>query len=254
MYRLSIRSIWYVIIRNYMSFRRLFKISVFPNLLDPLLFLVAMGLGLGHYLQDLEGVPYATFVASGLIAATGMMASTAEVTVNAFIQMRVERTYAAVTLTPVNLQDVVVGQILWSACRSVLYGLMFLGVAAFFGVVHSWTVVFIPVALFLTGIVFGELGMLFTAFAPNQDYLNYYNVLVIRPLYMFSGIFFPLGQMPDSVKVIAWFSPLYHASELCRGLLLGRLTGLGTHSAWLLVLSVVVFMAPIAATKRKLAL
>jgi lipooligosaccharide transport system permease protein len=253
MYTLSARSIWYVMIRNYMSFRRLFKISIFPNLVDPFLFLVAMGLGLGYYLQEIDGVSYLIFVASGLIAATGMMATTAEVTVNAFIQMRVEKTYAAVTLTPVNLQDVVVGQVIWGACRSVIYGLMFFAVAAVFGVVNSWWAVLIPFVLFLTGLLFAEMGMTFTAMAPNRDYLNYYNVLFIRPMYMFSDIFFPIDKMPDTVQFIAWFSPLYHATHLCRGLLLGSVDGLWMNAMWLVLVMAALFMLPVVVTKRKFA-
>lgn len=253
MFTLSYRSVWYVMVRNYMSFRRLFKISIFPNLVDPILFLLAMGIGLGYYLQEIDGIPYSVFVASGLVAATGMMATTAEVTVNAFIQMRVEKTYAAVTLTPVNIQDVVVGQVLWGACRSVIYGVMFLIVAAFFGVVHSWMVLLVPIVLFVSGILFGAMGMTFTALAPNRDYLNYYNVLFIRPMYMFSDIFFPIGQMSNLVQDLAWLSPLYHAAHLCRGLLLGQVSDVCGDALWLIVVTTVIVWVPVVIIKRKFA-
>lgn len=251
MYSLSLKSVWYVIVRNYMSFRRLFKISIFPNLVDPILFLLAMGLGVGYYLNEVNGIPYLIFVFSGLLAATGMIAATAEVTVNAFIQMRVEKTYAATALTPVNIQDIVVGQILWAGCRSVIYGMMFLAVAAFFGVINSWMVILTPFVLFLSGITFGIMGMTFTALAPNRDYLNYYNVLFIRPMYMFSDIFFPINQMPIIVQKIAWLSPLYHASHLCRGLVLGEVEGIWTNALWLLVVTAVLFFVPVIVTKKK---
>lgn len=251
MYSFSIKSIWYVMIRNYMSFRRLFKISIFPNLVEPVLFLLAMGVGLGYYLQEIDGIPYLVFVASGLVAATGMTATTSEVTYNAFIQMKVEKTYAAVTLTPVNIQDVVVGQVLWGACRSVIYGEMFLIIAAFFGIVKSWLFLFIPFVLFLSGILFGLMGMTYTAWAPDRDYLNYYNVICIRPMYMFSDIFFPIDKMPETVQLITWFSPLYHVSHLCRGLLLGQPVDLWEDVVWLLVVTALLFFLPIIITKRK---
>ncbi|KAA0940627.1 ABC transporter permease [Sporosarcina sp. ANT_H38] len=253
MYKLSPKSIWYVIIRNYMSFRRLFKISIFPNLVDPILFLLAMGIGLGSYIGEINGVSYLIFVTAGLIAATGMMASTAEVTINAFIQMRVEKTYSAVTMTPVNLQDVVIGQVIWASCRSLIYGGMFLVIAAFFGVVQSWTVIFVPFVLLLSGFVFGLMGMIFTSLAPNRDYLNYYSVLFIRPMYMFSDIFFPVKNMPEIVQVFAWFSPLYHAVNLCRGLLLGNFEGLIMNFSWLLILGIILFYIPVIITQKKLA-
>lgn len=251
LYSLSLKSIWYVIVRNYMSFRRLFKVSIFPNLVDPILFLLAIGVGLGSYIGDLDGIPYLIFVTSGLIAATGMMATSAEVTVNAFIQMRVEKTYSAITMTPVNIQDVVIGQVLWGACRSVMYGGMFLLIVSILGVFNSWTVILIPFVLFLSGVVFGLMGMTFTVLAPNRDYLNYYNVLFIRPMYMFSDVFFPISNMPDIFQVVAWLSPLYHSVQLCRGLLLGNFEGLFINLACLLTLILILFYIPIILTKRR---
>lgn len=234
-----------------MSFRRLFKVSIFPNLVDPILFLLAIGVGLGSYIGDLDGIPYLIFVTSGLIAATGMMATSAEVTVNAFIQMRVEKTYSAITMTPVNIQDVVIGQVLWGACRSVMYGGMFLLIVSILGVFNSWTVILIPFVLFLSGVVFGLMGMTFTVLAPNRDYLNYYNVLFIRPMYMFSDVFFPISNMPDIFQVVAWLSPLYHSVQLCRGLLLGNFEGLFINLACLLTLILILFYIPIILTKRR---
>jgi lipooligosaccharide transport system permease protein len=113
--------------------------------------------------------------------------------------------------------------------------------------------VLIPFVLFLTGLLFAEMGMTFTAMAPNRDYLNYYNVLFIRPMYMFSDIFFPIDKMPDTVQFIAWFSPLYHATHLCRGLLLGSVDGLWMNAMWLVLVMAALFMLPVVVTKRKFA-
>ncbi|HAO6466460.1 TPA: ABC transporter permease, partial [Listeria monocytogenes] len=209
MYSLSYSSIKYVIIRNYMIFKRLFKISIFPNLIDPILYLIGLGFGLSKFVGEVNGITYFTFVSSGLIAATAMSASTAEATTNAFIQMRVEKTYYAIAMTPVNLQDIVIGQAIWAGVRSVIFGSMFLIIVSFFGVIHSWTVILIPMVLFVTGIIFGLLGLTFTALAPSRDYVNYYNVLIIQPLYMFSDTIFPLSNMSSNVKFLGDFSPLY---------------------------------------------
>lgn len=252
LYKLSPNSILHVMERNYMSFKKLFKISIFPNLLDPILYLLAMGVGLASYVGDVNGISYFLFVTSGLIAATGMTASTAESTVNAFIQMRIEKTYYAITMTPVNLQDVIVGQALWSAVRSVIFGTMFLTVSAFFGAVHSWTFIFIPFVLFISGLVFGLMGLTFTLMAPSRDYLNYYNILIIKPLYMFSDTFFPVSNMPEIFQKIAWLSPLYHATNLCRGLLLGNYMYMTEHFLWLIGLLLILFYVPIFLVHKKL--
>ncbi|HGQ5861193.1 TPA: ABC transporter permease, partial [Streptococcus pneumoniae] len=102
MFKLSFQSIGHVVVRNYMSFRNLFKISIVPNLIDPLFYLLAMGFGVGAYLTHVNGMLYRDFVITGLIAATAMSAATAETTVNAFIQYKIEKTYDAMLMTPIN--------------------------------------------------------------------------------------------------------------------------------------------------------
>lgn len=252
MHKLSLSSIIIVIRRNYMSFKKLLKISIFPNLFDPLLFLLAIGFGLSGSIDEVNGIPFFYFVASGLIVATAMKAATAEVTVNAFIQMRIEKTYHAIVSTPVNLQDIVIGQVIWAAIRSVIFGSLFLIICWLFGALHSWTAIFIPVLLFITGIIFGLMGITFAILAPNRDYLNYYNVLIIQPLFMFSGTFFPVYNLPTFFQRAAWFSPLYHASNLSRGLALGNFDYLLGSFVWLLVVILVLFYLPIVLVHKKL--
>ncbi|HFE9851571.1 ABC transporter permease [Enterococcus sp. DIV1420a] len=252
MYKLSYLSVKYVIIRNYMSFKKLFKISIFPNLVDPILYLIGLGFGLSKFVGEINGMTYFTFVSSGLIAATAMSASTAEATTNAFIQMRIEKTYYAIAMTPVNLQDIVIGQAIWAGVRSVIFGTMFLILVSFFGVVHSWTVILIPIVLFVTGIIFGLLGLTFTALAPSRDYVNYYNVLIIQPLYMFSDTFFPLSSMSSNIKFLGNFSPLYHAANLCRGLLVGNMNNFLFHMLSLILFVIVLFYLPMIAVNKKL--
>lgn len=252
MRKLSLSSIVIVIRRNYMSFKKLLKISIFPNLFDPLLFLLAIGFGLSASIDEVDGIPFFSFVASGLTVATAMKAATAEVTVNAFIQMRIEKTYHAIAVTPVNLQDIVIGQVIWAAIRSVIFGSIFLIICWLFGVLHSWTAIFIPILLFITGFTFGLMGIIFAILAPNRDYLNYYNVLVIQPMYMFSGTFFPVDNLPTSFQRIAWFSPLYHASNLSRGLSLGNFEHLLGSLVWLLILILILFYLPIILVHKKL--
>ncbi|QLE65252.1 ABC-type multidrug transport system permease component [Furfurilactobacillus rossiae] len=252
MYKLSLRSIKHVIQRNYMSFRKLFKVSVFPNLLDPILYLIAMGIGLANFVGNVEGMPYFLFVTSGLVAATSMNAATNEATTNAFIQMRVEKTYYAVSMTPVNLQDIIIGQAIWAGIRATIFGTLFLIIAGFLGAIHSWLVIFVPFLLFLNGLLFGLLGLIFTLLVPNRDYLNYYAMLVIQPMYMFSDTFFPVANMPRWLQPYCWLSPLYHAVKVCRGLMLGNPTGIWFHLGWLLVVVILIAGLPIYLVHRRL--
>ncbi|AYG01070.1 ABC transporter permease [Lactococcus allomyrinae] len=254
MFDLSIKSIWYVLIRDYMSFKKLFKISIFPNLVNPLIYLLAFGLGLSKLVGSVYGVPYFVFVASGLVAATAMSAATAETTTNAYIQMKVEKTYEAIAMTPVNLQDIVAGQIIWAGIRSVIFGSLFLIIVAVLGVMHTWLVLFIPFVLFITGIVFGTMGLIFTLLIPNRDYINYYQVLVIQPLYMFSATFFPLSVFPKGLRIISNISPLYHSAIICRALLAGNIDfySLSFHFMVLLLMILVLFFIPVRLVQKKM--
>lgn len=252
MYSLSLKSIWYATIRNYMSFRKLFKVAVFPNLLDPVLYLVAMGIGLAGFVGKIDGMSYFMFVTSGLAAATGMNAATNEATTNAYIQMKVEKTYYAVSMTPVNIQDIVVAQAIWSGVRATIFGTLFLVIAGVLGAVRSWMVIGIPVILLLSGILFGLLGLTFTIIVKNRDFLNYYVMLIIQPMYMFSNTFFPISSMPKWLQPYSTISPLYHSVALCRGLITGNLNGVLGNLIWIIAVIVVLTPLPIVLAKKKL--
>jgi len=252
MYKLSFASIMAVLKRNYMSFKKLFKLSIFPNLFDPFLFLLSIGLGLSNLVGYINDIAYMHFVAIGLVAATAMNTSTTEVTVNAFIQIKIEKTYYAIIMTPVNLQDIVIGQVIWAAMRSVIFGGMFLIIATIFGVVQNFMAILILPILFVVGFLFGLMGMIFTILSPNRDYINYYRVLLIQPIYMFSGIFFPIETMPEVIQRIAWFSPLYHAANLCRGLVFGDFSNFAINVSFLVSLLLILFYIPIFLSHKKL--
>ncbi|MEG3306970.1 ABC transporter permease [Streptococcus caprae] len=250
MSKISIKSIRNVIIRNYMSFRNLFKISIMPNLVDPLFYLIAMGFGVGSYLTMVGGMSYRDFIITGLISATAMTAATSETTVNAFIQFRLEKTYDAMLMTPINTGDIVIGQSIWAGIRAVIFGGIFFLVSIFISGNFHISFLLIPVVLFIVGYLFGILGLSFTYLAPSREFLNYYNVLVIRPLYMFSDTFFPISSMPLIVQKITWLSPLYHASKIVRGIWINEFKNLFPHFIWLITVSVLLSLIPMYILNR----
>ncbi len=251
MFRVSFKSVYYVIVRNYMSFRSLFKIAIVPNLIDPLFYLLAMGFGMGSYLTTVNGMSYTTFVITGLIGATAMTASTSEATVNAFIQYKIEKTYDAMLMTPINLQDIVIGQAIWSALRSVIFGGIFWIVSIFISKTFNIYMLFIIPLLFLIGLIFGLVGLTFTYLAPSREFLNYYNTLVIRPLYMFSDTFFPIDSIPVAFQKLTWFSPLYHVTNLVRAIWLKQFDYMMPHLCWLLVCTIIFYFIPIYLVHKK---
>jgi lipooligosaccharide transport system permease protein len=239
--------------RNFRVFGKLWKGSLAPQFIDPVFYLLAMGFGLGKYLTHVDGISYKAFVGSGLIGSAVMWAASFETTWNIYFRMQETRLYDAILTTPVEVPDIVAAELGWAATRSLIYGTVFLGVVAAFGLVHSVWAILIPLAVVLGGLCFGSMGLTFTTVVGRIDYYSYYYTLFITPMFLFSGLFYPLTRLPDWVSVAAWFTPLYHLVNLTRGLALGPDLGnvLG-NALWLVVLIAVLFPIPVRAMRRRL--
>lgn len=197
------------------------------NFIEPLFYLSALGLGLGTYVQPMEGMPYLNYLAPGLIASSAMFSTAYECTYGTFVRMEFQKTFHAIIATPASIDDVIMGEMLFGTFKSLLYGSIILLVVFVLKLVTSPWALLIPVALAMSGLFFSVLAMTWTGLVPNIDSFNYFFSLVITPLFLFSGIFFPLTEMPVLVQQLAWFSPLYHVVNLTRGLATG-------NAGWLL--------------------
>jgi lipooligosaccharide transport system permease protein len=238
--------------RNARVFSRLWKGSLAPQFIDPLFYLVAMGYGLGTYIAHINGIPYRDFIAPGLIASSVMWSASFECTYNVYIRMREYHLYDAVLATPVEVQDLVAGDLAWSAIRAVIYGTVFLSVVTAFGLIDSWWALAIPPAVLIGGLAFSTIAYTFTALIPRIDLYSYFFTLGITPMFLFSGIFFPFNRLPGWVEVVAWFTPLYHLVEVTRGLATGPGPIVLLHLAILLAISLVLFVVPVRAVRRRL--
>src|SRR5947207_11957934 len=159
--------------RNFRVFGKLWKGSLAPQFIDPVFYLLAMGFGLGKYLSTVDGIPYKSFVGSGLIASAVMWAASFETTWNIYFRMQETRLYDAILTTPVEVPDIVAAELGWAATRSFIYGTVFLAVVAAFGLVHSAWALLIPVAVFLGGLAFGSMRLTFTAVDGRVAYYRY---------------------------------------------------------------------------------
>jgi lipooligosaccharide transport system permease protein len=244
---------WRVWQRNASIYRRTYKFNILPNFFEPFLYLLAMGLGLGAYLARIRGVDYLDFIAPGLVATSAMYGASFEVTFNCFVKMQFGRVYDGIMATPLTVEDVALGELLWGTTRSLIYGTIFIAIAAGFGVVHSWLAIFTPVAVLLTGMMFSVIGLSFTALVPLIDYFAYYWTMFITPMFLFSGIFFPLDRLPGWVAVVAWFTPLNHAVDLMRALILTGDAGAAAASAlWIAAVTGALFALPLNLLRRRL--
>lgn len=230
--------------RNVLAYSHSWQINILPNFFEPFFYLLAIGFGLGRFVDEISGVEYARYIAPGLAAVSTMYGGSFEVTFNVFVKLHFERIYDAVIATPLSPEDVVVGELMWSVTRSLLYGLPFTVIAGLFGLVDSWAIVFMPIAAIVVGFCFSMIGLTFTAFIPTIDLYSFYFTLFITPMFLFSGIFFPIDTLPGWAQPLAWLSPLFHAAALFRELFgvggTDPLAALG-HLAWLVGLGLILF-------------
>ena len=248
--------------RNATIFRKYWKTILLPNFVEPLLYLAALGLGLGAFIQQggINGQTYYQYVAPGLLASNAMFAASFESTFNTFVKLKIQRVYDAIVATPINAEDVVAGEYLWAGTRAALYGTGFLAVLTILGLVfspgalliRSWWALLIPPTLLLIGIMFSVTGTLFTSLIQRIDLYAYYFTLVVTPLFLFSGIFFPVEAFPPPVPEVAWLTPLYHAVNICRALATGPSPSMLADVAWILVFTNVLALLPIRLMRKRL--
>jgi lipooligosaccharide transport system permease protein len=248
-----ISSAWRLWQRDASIYRRTYKLNIVPNFFEPFLYLLAMGLGLGAYLSKIQGYRYLDFIAPGLVATASMYGASFEVTFNCFVKMQFGKIYDAVMATPLTIEDIGLGELMWSTTRSLIYGCVFLVIVTAFGVVHSWLAVLTPVAVAMTGLMFSVIGLSFTAVIPLIDFYTYYWTMFITPMFLFSGIFFPLDRLPHAVQVVAWFVPLHQSVNLMRSLILtGDIASALGSALWIAVVTAALFVLPLNLLHRRL--
>jgi ABC-type multidrug transport system, permease component len=241
-----------VLRRNLVVWTKLYRSSIVANVGEPLLYLVALGYGFAPIVSDVNGVSYMQFIAPGLIAYTAMNSATFECTFGAYARMTAQKTYEAIISTPVGIDDVVAGEILYGTTKALFSSLIMMAVLALFQLIPAPTALLVPVVVLLTGFVFSSLAMLFTSFSESWDFFNYYFTLFIAPLYFLSGVFFPISPLPEWVETVAWFTPLYHSVELIRGLVMGDLKwGMIENVAWLMVFGTLTFMYAVVRIRKR---
>ena len=239
--------------RHFLVWRKLALPSILGNLADPLIMLFGLGYGLGAVMGDLGGTSYFAFLAAGFVASSTMYAATFETLFSAFSRMHVQKTWEAIVNAPMTLDDVLAGEWAWAATKALAAGVCMLAVIGVFGYAQSpLALAAIPVVM-LVGLAFGALGLAINALASGYDFFSYYLTLVLTPMMMLSGVFFPVEQLPAAIQAIATVLPLYHGVEIVRPLLSGAVPqALLAHAAVLAGYAVAGFYLATVLTRRRL--
>lgn len=208
--------------RNYLVWKKLALASMFGNLADPMIYLFGLGFGLGLMVGHVDGVSYIAFLAAGTVGSSVMMSASFEAMYSGFSRMHVQRTWEAIMHTPLTLGDIVLGEVMWAGSKSVLSGVAIMLVAGALGYAHFPSMLLALPVIVLTGLAFASIAMVVTALAPSYDFFMFYQTLVLTPMLLLSGVFFPIEQLPAAARIVTQGLPLAHAVGLIRPAMLGR--------------------------------
>jgi lipooligosaccharide transport system permease protein len=243
--------------RNFSVYRKTWKISFLPPLLEPLLYLTAFGVGLGSLVGAVPyrgvEVDYLTYIAPGLLSVAIMYNAFFETTYSSFVRMYYQKTFDAMLATPLTLEEVILGEMVWAGTKALLAATLMLAVITPFGLI-AWPggLLILPLAV-LGGLAFAAAGMFFTALVPNIETFNLPIFLFITPMFLFSGTFFPLDNLPPWAQMLAQALPLTHLVSLARAATFGAAdAGLVLDFAYLLLFAVIGGPLAIRLMRRRL--
>ena len=207
--------------RNLRVWRKLLGPSLIGNFGEPLLYLLALGYGLGSLVGEVQQMPYVVFLASGIVCSSAMYTASFEGMYSAYTRMAVQKTWDAMLTAPLEVTDVVRGEVVWAATKSLISGTAILLVAGVLDALAGWRALWALPTVFLTGLCFGAMALVVTSFAKNYDFFLYYNTLLMTPMLLLGGVFFPLERLPQTVQTLANVLPLTHAVALVRPVMTG---------------------------------
>jgi lipooligosaccharide transport system permease protein len=248
--RLESLTVWR---RNALVWRKLMAASLLLHFGEPLIYLLGIGYGLGRFVGEIDGMPYFTFLASGFIAWSAMNVASMESMWSVYTRMVPQQTYEAILATPAEVDDIVIGELLWCGTKSLMSGSAILAVAAMLGAVNDWSALLIIPVIFLTGVCFAAPGLVVTAYARAYEYFNFYMTLIMTPMFILCGVFYPVNSLPGPVQSAVQFLPLTHAVEIIRPIVVGQpVTDLGLHLGALALFGLVSTWAATILFRRRL--
>ena len=209
--------------RNLRVWRKLMWPSLLGHFGEPVLYLLAFGYGLGALIGDLDGgMPYIVFIASGIVCSSAMFTSSFEALYSAFTRMETQQTWAAMLGAPLSVDDIALGEGVWAASKSLLAASAIGIVAVALGLLSLPGMLLALPVVFLAGLAFASMALIITAVSPSYDFFLYYFTLVLTPMLLLSGVFFPIEQLPAAIQALAYALPLAHMVEVVRPLAVGE--------------------------------
>jgi lipooligosaccharide transport system permease protein len=253
MRRLEPAAIGGVMSREVANFRTFWKATTFSSVLEPVIYLLAFGLGLGATLVDrVDGLDYVEYVGTGMVATAVIFSSALPAMFGTFVKERFQRTYDAILAAPVDVEELVTAEMLWIGLRSGFYGCFPLLVSMLFGLDPAPGMLLVPLFAFITALGFAAFGIAVAASVAKIDQFNYVTTLFITPLFLVAGTFFPIDQLPKAVQIASQLNPLHHLVELVRDACFGFETSDLLRVAFLVVFAVSLWRLAVSRMEKRL--
>jgi lipooligosaccharide transport system permease protein len=239
--------------RELTLFKRYWLSTTSSSVIQPVIYLLAFGLGVGTLVTLVDGIPYVEFVGTGSVATAVLFASAFPGMFNTYVRRVFQRTYDALLAAPVSVDELALAEGSWIAAKAGFYGSFPLVVTMFFGLPPSWGMLLVPFIGFVTGLGFAFFGMWVSAVIKTIDETTYVTSIVLTPLFLVAGTFFPISNLPPALQVAAQFNPLYHCVELVRAACFGWDLPVDLyHFGFLVVFAVAMWLIATRQLRRRL--
>jgi lipooligosaccharide transport system permease protein len=242
-------AVWFRHMRVYT--KNLFS-NALPPFLEPLIFLAGIGLGLGMFIKEMGGMPYIEFLATGLLITAAMFTASFEMTFGTYIRLEFDKVYDGMLGAPVTATDLMLGEILWCATKGVIFTVSVMLICLAFGALHPGWILLAPLIGFLAGAMFATLGLLVTTLVDNINNFNFFFSGFLSPMFFFSGVVFPVSNLPAWLQPLAEAMPLTHPIRLVRGLVQGLEPIHAWDLAYMLAFTLLVGWLAVARIRKKL--
>ena len=238
--------------RNFLVWKKLALPSMIGNLLDPLFYMLALGYGLGSFIDEINNISYIAFIATGTVCYGTLNSATFEILYSTFSRMHVQKSWDAILITPVRMIDIVNGEILWATTKSVLSGSAIMFVMFALNILNLKQMFFIFPLIILIGVTFSCMGFVITSVSKSYDFFMYYFTLVITPMLLISGVFFPTEKMPIIIQQVSEFLPLKNAIDIVRLIVFDQSSNLIKNFFILILISLVCYILTIKILRKRL--
>jgi lipooligosaccharide transport system permease protein len=205
-----------IAIRNWLVYKKDFFANISPSLIDPALFMIAFGFGVGHYISEVGGVQYIEYIAPGLVMSSALFTSFFESSYNFYVRLTYEGVFKALLTTPVGVAEIICGEFIWLALKGALMSLGVAIVLLLFGALEPSFLLWTPILGIVVAIPCGAIGLMATALVKNINQFQAIYAVLISPMFFFSGLFFPIKNLPEFVQPIVYLSPFTHGVVLAQ--------------------------------------